>query len=404
MIIHEPKIEVEGAEVSVSARIEFQQTAQEMPERLWFKFPAKYVDWISSGSESFAAAILLTAMYWGEDMEIRGTVSPKFANGIEEYKHIFHLWEPQLFRDININYASVEEPKIKPRPARVLTAFSGGLDSMFTLWENLPKNQKLKQFQISHGFFMQGIDYSLDEDEAYQSTLNKYTELFKSLDLDLISARTNATLFSKYRINHAWIYGGILIGTGLALSAGFPKLYIPAGHPYTFLDPAGSLPLVDYLLSTEIMEVIHHGAVYGRSEKLQQIAEWSVAQNNLRVCTRSPKRMDGINCSACGKCRQTMIRLEMMGKLSNYSTFTHPITLATLIPWALDNQFLSITVREMTKMAVKENRWGFVLGLGFVRVGGIVRRWVKRIVPLILGRERTYRLKRWYYGRDAEAR
>jgi len=400
VIIHEPEVQKEGEEVSFFARVEFKQPVQDVPDRLWFKFAAKYEDWLSEGSEAFAAALLLTAMYWGEDIEIRGSISPKFAYGFEEYKNIFHLWQPDLFQGINLSLGLLKTQEIQPTIGKVLSAFSGGVDSTFTLMNNLPNHQNLEGFQISHGFFLQGIDYAIEEVEAYQSALRKYANLFDSLGLELISVRTNAGMFSRYRLDQAWTYGGILIGTGLALGGGFPRFYVPSGHPYTYLHPVGSLPLIDHLLSTNHLEVIHHGAAYGRFEKIEQIADWEVAQQHLRVCTRRPKEMHGLNCSTCGKCLQTMIRLDMMGTLSKFTTFTRPFTMAAFIPWATRNSFFSITVREMMKQAIRERKWHYLPGLVLVQLGGITRRWLKRFVPRLLGRERVYRLKRRFYGRD----
>ena len=67
-------------------------------------------------------------------------------------------------------------------------------------------------------------------------------------------------------------------------------------------------------------------------KKLAEISDWEVAQNNLRVCLNIHSE-ESENCSKCWKCSRTMVELDVMGKLEQFSTFRHPLTFLDYLRW-----------------------------------------------------------------------
>ena len=77
MIIHTPEIDSKDNYISVSSRIEFKKPLAGFPESPWFKFLNNDREDVSSRSDSFAVSLLLLAMTLGEDIDVRGLLSPR---------------------------------------------------------------------------------------------------------------------------------------------------------------------------------------------------------------------------------------------------------------------------------------------------------------------------------------
>jgi len=399
VIIHEPEIAIESGEAVNSARIEFAQRATDVPQHLWFKIPETKRDYFSATSESFAAAMLLTSMHRGEDLEIRGEVSARFAYGFLEYMQVFNIWNANAYKKIDIKFHQIRPTEAPTNRGRVLSAYSGGIDSNFTLKSILEDHTAGSPYRITHSIFLQGIDYSLDEGRAYESAYDRYSKIYDDLDLELIPLRTNAALFSQYQISQIWKYGGIIIGAALSLGGGFDRFYMSSSYPYTKLIPNGSLAVIDHLLTSEEMEIIHYGGAHTRFEKIKAIADWGPAKNNLRVCTRVPNEMNGNNCSRCSKCYSTKLRMELLGLLEEFPTLSSPFRLSVFFPWATNPAGFN-TIYELLTMAFQKRRWVYVPGILLLWAGGMIRKWSLLAVRKILGNERMFRIKRWYYGRQ----
>lgn len=71
------------------------------------------------------------------------------------------------------------------------------------------------------------------------------------------------------------------------------------------------------LIQTENTEMVLDGAQYKRSEKTANIAGWDIAQKHLNVCIVPENGAH--NCSCCSKCMRTLMPLEAMGKLDEFS-------------------------------------------------------------------------------------
>ncbi|HAW51640.1 MAG TPA: hypothetical protein DCX54_04825, partial [Flavobacteriales bacterium] len=92
-------------------------------------------------------------------------------------------------------------------------------------------------------------------------------------------------------------------------------------------------PLIDGFVSTDSMDIIHHGCTHKRVEKTDQIADWNIAKELLWVCTEHRFKENSWNCSRCEKCMRTMIPLYALGKLENFKTFEKPLRKNAEVLW-----------------------------------------------------------------------
>lgn len=89
-------------------------------------------------------------------------------------------------------------------------------------------------------------------------------------------------------------------------------------HHYRNKDMAGfSESYIVPLIQTNNLELIIDGCQYWRVDKIKNIADWDIAQKYLNVCLE--RTADASNCGVCSKCLRTLLPLEILGKLDNYS-------------------------------------------------------------------------------------
>lgn len=317
MIISIPTITCEGKRVYISSTIHQSDRASKPPLTVWFGFPEVYKECISNSSDGFVVSLLILAMSKGEDIYLKGQMSLELFRRMAKYQEVFNEWFPKELKVINIqcnNFKDISDAHLK-NPA---CAFSGGVDSFFTLWSHLPENEKNEKRRISYALFVHGFDIPLCDTRTFNTVKEKYEMQLKKIGIHLIPAATNIRDITR-QLNWEFTHGSALIGTALFLKKIFSCFYIPSSDPYSDLVPWGSHPDTDPILSTREMEIVHDGGDFSRIQKIFSISNWEVTFSTLRVCWEHP---DGLkNCCKCEKCIRTMLGLKMANSLENYDTF-----------------------------------------------------------------------------------
>lgn len=370
MIIHKPEINSDAGEVIVSSRVEFKTPLSGMPERLWLAFPKDYEDLVTDRADAFLSAMVLLAMQHGEDIEVRGEVSPRLLIGINEYQLPFCMWFPWRFKPVRIECESLTVPSTESGRDLVVSAFSGGVDSFFTLKSYLSRNELPESARISHLLFVHGFDIKLDHLKSYPLLRDDYRGMCDRLGIKLISCRMNCQQFGT-RVNWGVFHGSALIGAAHAAGKRTAMFYVPSSHTYTSLMPWGSDPGIDYLLSTETTQVIHHGTGFRRTEKTEAIARWEETHDKLRVCASDDSTL---NCSKCEKCIRTMMTLDMLGVLERYSTFQQPLTGSLIRSCRYRNRSDFSFANEIISYAYRKKRWDIVTNLSYAYLKSFILR------------------------------
>jgi predicted PP-loop superfamily ATPase len=400
MIIHEPELTLTPEEAILSAKIEFSQPNVSLPDRLWFAFPFQYEPLLTTRSDPFAVALLQTSQFLGEKLEVRGALSEVLAYGLDQYGRIFHTWFPKWFSlpDLSINKFSSPNPPDEPK---VGMAFSGGVDSFYTLFCHLKQNQPIPSAQVNTALFIHGMDIRFYQAQAYRQRALSYQRMFDQLEIQLITARMNCYLFWEHRLRWEYVHGAPLIATALCLSNLFSRFYIPSTHRYDHLLPNATSPLTDHWLSTETLRIIHHGADQSRLDKLNALANWQECRNNLRVCTNPLLDEDQINCGKCNKCLRTMIMLELLDALPTFTTFPDTLNWGTRLKYILTAPGQTYPRLIYRYALSKKNIRGIIIGLMALLVGK-TRRSLSESLINILSKDQIYRLKHRVYRKFTE--
>lgn len=363
MIIHEPEVRRHDEIVTLVARVETAKPQYAMPQHLSFTFPAELRGWLVDRADPFLTALVLVAMQHGEEIDVRGRASSRLVLGLDEYQRAFACWFPWRFRRVGMRVAGEDEPAPLVGGATAC-AFSGGVDSFFTLWSHLPGNDPSVRSRVSHALFVHGFDIVLEKQAAFDVAALAYREMGERIGVRLVTARTNAQSFVP-RGNWGVFHGSPLSAVAQALGRGLRRFCVPASHTYDDLMPWGSDPRVDHLLSTDTLEVVHDGASVSRVAKTAAIATWPEVRGRLRVCA---PRADGelVNCCRCEKCLRTMLALDMLGELSRHSSFPLPVDRRAVRACRLRGRSELSFSRELIAHARSVGRWDVVCDLAWV--------------------------------------
>ncbi|MCP4140513.1 MAG: hypothetical protein GY755_09520 [Chloroflexi bacterium] len=325
MIIHQPEIIQKDGKVILWSKIELSKKRDHFPNYIWYRIPENYAAHLNTQSDAFLVSSLLAAMHFGEDIQVRGTISPRLAYHLEEYQYLLNFRMPKVLQKISVQYENLAP--IKEKPTGVGTTFSGGIDSLYTIWKHLPQNQISTDFQVTHGIFIRGFDILHTENNHYMQLFNQFKKQTATTGIELIELDTNMLSIAHQRMNLSYLYGPFIISTGLALSGLLQRFYVPSSWDYYTLHHTthGSDPLLDGFLSTDSIEIIHHGSTSRRVEKVEELANWEIAQKLLWVCLDAKFKEHSWNCSRCEKCVRTMIPLYTLGVMEKYIQFEKPI-------------------------------------------------------------------------------
>jgi hypothetical protein len=363
MIIGEPRVAIAGQAVRIEAAIKLQDCGTARPTTLFFEVPGAYHRYVTSRADPFAVALLPLAMHLGEDLQIEGELSSRLAAGMREYQRVQAAWKPRLFKEVEVSCGRLVERRREACEGAVGAAFSGGVDSFYTLWTHLAANEPYPPFRLTHCLMINGFDFDTDlSDTGHFLGLQRlYEPMMARLGLELVVVRTNLRQFLG-KDAYGQSFAAFLTAAALAFGRLFSRFFIPAGAKVTAMGmyPDGSHLMLDHLLATETIETIHDAAHVSRLEKVLLLANWPETYDRLRVCIqRTGVRREGsavANCGRCEKCIRTMVTLEVAGALPRYECFPQPLSRRVTRKVDLRSSACDFFTPEIVEFARREKR------------------------------------------------
>jgi hypothetical protein len=285
------------------------------PETLWFDVPEKCSGELSSTGDPWLVCLAPLAMTLGEPLRIALPVDRLLARNFRELMRIWAGWYPALREvPLEIDVVDVDDAKSARRTG---VFFSGGVDSFFTILRN--EEARNTALPANDLILVGGFDFPLDQLEAFERHRQRLSEAANELGKELVDVVTNLreTRLREASWAELW-HGPALASVGLALEGRYSLLMIASTSPYGELEPWGSHPMTDSLLSTQAVRVLHDGAEFTRLDKVRYLSGSQVALRWLHVCFRKASDQ---NCGRCRKCLLTMLALELFGVLDVCRTF-----------------------------------------------------------------------------------
>ena len=299
--------------------------SEDGPFLLRYRFPAACESFLSpENGDPFVAALLAPAMFIGEPLRIPIPVSQKLMHSTDEIQSILQCWYRD-FSKVVVEAPAREQALISAKRSSLIGLFfSLGVDSFYSLLKNV-KNHPSDDETITHLLVVHGLDIYLEKwnSKLFPTVLANSGNVAQELGKEILPVTTNLREFTDRLVDWIAVHmGGGLASIALALGCMLNAVNIASGPAYNYLNPHGSHPLLDPLWSTEYLAVLHDGCEARRLDKVQFIAPFHIALENLRVCFNT---VGEYNCGKCEKCLRTMICLHIAGDLHRASTFPQHI-------------------------------------------------------------------------------
>ena len=276
--------------------------------KLWFQFASHIQPSNAEDCDSYILCLLMDAMTEGRAVTVNGSVSKSLLSNLTEYQRAWHMWRPDLYTVVDIEVKELRKDIAKVDGA--VCAFSGGADSMFTVWQHTQKQNSYRTQNIKLCSLIHGFDIPLTDTAAFNAVFNRSSRVLADINIPLEAIKTNYREITK--ANWGFAHASALIGVLANFKQQVGISLIGSSYPYSYLHiPWGSSPITDHLLASEQFHVIHDGASYTRTEKINAFANWQVGVNNLRVCWEGD--IKDKNCGRCEKCIRTQFNFIACG-------------------------------------------------------------------------------------------
>jgi hypothetical protein len=284
--------------------------------RVWIDLPAELAQ-DDPDLSPLVAATLLPAMRAGENLEVDGPVSPTMLGGAARVRELFGGWAPDLHHS-DLRVAEEREPP--PRGTAAGSFFSRGVDSTYTA--AVPRTYP---GPLERLVFVDGLDPNHDENVRAEE-IRLAREAAARIGLPMSVVRTNIReLTDPLIMDWEDMVGGALAFVATSLGGGLGHLVVASTDGPGSIGPAGVSPLVEPLLSTGAVRVVHDSVALSRVDKGRWLArERPDLAAGLKVCFGT-NRAD--NCGLCSKCLLTMVTLEAEGALQRSEQFPREIDL-----------------------------------------------------------------------------
>lgn len=298
-------------------------------KQMWVAVEDKNADMLTEEVyDPFVLVPVFLGMYFGQDVQIDGDVSPRLYHNMQHY--LMNIFERFSDRLKPIRFTAKGFKKIETRGGVIGTGISCGIDSLTTIYDNYV-NESDPDFKINSLFFVNCGTHGDFTDKGSQKRFVERVALNKTAadDLGLPMYVINSNFHSfAYQVGEQRFVYLAIYSCILSLQKCIKRYYTSSNYSYDeimeFTNLSQDFDIAEYcesfmphLVSTERFELVIDGCQYTRAEKMEHISDWNFAQKHLNVCVHPLE--GGYNCSCCQKCYWTLIPLEAMGKLDKFS-------------------------------------------------------------------------------------
>lgn len=300
--------------------------------RIFYRFSEP--DYPGSGnSQNYAVVALLPyAMAAGLDIRCSGPVDADLLEQLEECQEIWAMWRPDLYRVIRILPDSIA-PQRLPASARAVIAFSGGLDSIYSLHAHKRGLLGHRELDIVSALQVQGFDVPFDQPTWCENAARMARGILDAYDVPLTTVQTNwRDLSESWELGHIFALASVLH----QCSARFSHAVFSSDFSYRRGKfDWGSNPITNGLVSGSSFPLHVTGTNKSRADKARTVLNEPSVLNNLRVCWLHPESMG--NCGNCKKCLLTKLSFAASG-LNHVPALGNPVSVEEISGFVLKGE------------------------------------------------------------------
>lgn len=278
---------------------------------IFFDMPGEYRVPPLDLLDGFVFGIIFYAMRLGQGIRVHGRVSHDALRNLNEFQDAWILWNGSRYSKVDIIPRDTVDGIHIPESAEAIAAFSGGVDSIFTVLRHSTGNLGLASYPVGRSVLLvHGFDVSLEKPEQFEALKERTAPFLKELNLEVRTIRTNLRKLAlqDWEDSHAAQLACCLHNYSHEFGYGL----IGSTESYDALVlPWGSNPVTDHLLSGAAFRIVHDGAAYSRTRKVEEISRHATAMAAVKVCWEGADA--AVNCGVCEKCVRTQLNFLAVG-------------------------------------------------------------------------------------------
>lgn len=276
--------------------------------------------------DSLVCAHIQWAATLGQDLVVHGPVS---AGGLYNMNQLLQfrcaLTPLRYRRPVSILPDRVITGAFSSQPSqRVVVAYSGGLDSTFSVVRHAYRLAGEASYAIAGLVLVHGFDVPLHMGDRFDALRRRLAPLADALGLPLYTISTNSMMLGGRVWPHSAmpLFGGALVNFTFLSTQAMVSSGTPHGVPKFASIAHGSH--LDSFCSNDYFRMITDGGGYTRADKAEALLPYPEAVKTVKVCWQGSDPSS--NCGVCPKCVMTRIDFLAAG-LRNPSCFSEPLTL-----------------------------------------------------------------------------
>lgn len=293
-------------------------------DSVWWEVETHEAVKVRTDGDAALLAVVQPAMEHGLTVRVVGApVSPSLLDGLTEAQRAWHDWG---------GWAPVameaETTTHDPWPVgdAAIAAFSGGVDSAFTVARHAHGDAGHQQRTLDAACFIAGNDLPVDHPDR-AAAVARARSLLDAMEVDVPlveAASSSRDLTADWERYHGFALASSLTAVGGAQGAALVAASDTYARPVMGW---GSNPVTDHLLGSRRFAVVHDGCGVTRVDKVAHLAHWPDAIARLRFCWVGPGH--DRNCGTCLKCVTMAMILRVLDVAP--SCFDRPPDDATIV-------------------------------------------------------------------------
>lgn len=130
-------------------------------------------------------------MRLGQPLRVHGPLTKDALCNLHEFQEAWVRWKPRIYRKVEVIPSEIVMPEIGV-DRRAIAAFSGGVDSVFTIMRHNRNHLGNASYPLRHSVLMvHGFDIPLSSPDQLALLQERTKPLLDDLNLKLLTIRTN---------------------------------------------------------------------------------------------------------------------------------------------------------------------------------------------------------------------